>query len=1174
MRRIWRAGVVFVCVCIGAAASDIINWQTGQVIPGTREVDLQPGVWLEHRADDGINLDFADLSNSDLRWSSFGWSRLDGALFTNSDLRHSNFTSAKVQNADFSGALISGADFSGSTFNGVQLYSTRSYQEKDLRGIGLNGKNLSGGDFSGQNLSGSSFFEANVSNTSFAEADLSGAGFQHAVLGTANFTNSRVNNANFFGTQLSRDQLFSTQSWQDKNLSGLTLPEYFNLSYTNLSSFNLTGMDFSVINIANADITGSIINGSSFSMRTNYPVSKQQLFSTQSWQQKDLSGVRITGGDFAGIDFSGFDLTNAGLLRMYLAGADFTDAVITGCDFSGATSFTGLQFYSTKSYKDKDVRGIILNDLNLSNANFRDLNMQGASFDGATLYGTDLTGADLRGCSFVGGLLNAAVFTDADIRGAIFDTADDIRWWQGSSILPQLYSTRSYKEKDLRGITFVQSGLLGTAIEQYDLTEQNLTDASFAGCRMSLTLRRAILTNTDFTNTTFGAGSDLGDTTSRGFTKEQFYSTASYRLGRMTGINLSQNDLHEWVFAGKYLSSVDFSFCNLQNAQLNSASLRNVVFSYADLTGANFGESLLAGSVFENAIIRYADFHQTDFNGAQCYATQSYKEKDLRGVNLSGCNLGGADFSGQNLTGASLAHAICTNMDLTDAIVTGADFSGTTGRGLSGVQFYTTQSYKDKNLRGVKLCQNNLGGALFARMDFTGADFTGANLTNADFTGAKLEYADFSKTTGFIGVQLYSTESYQNRTLRGIGLGYLNLTGADFSGIDLTGASFLGATIKNVNFTDALVTWVDFRSVREADREQLRSTASFKNRTLEGVNLAGALMTPFDLSGFNLSFADLSRTGLEGVSLANAVVNGTSFSATTAKGVNREQLYSTHNWQVKDLSGIRLDENDLTNWDFSGQNLQRASFASSTLTGASFEGADVRFTDFSSSTLTGPQLYSTKSYQQRDLRGIGLANRNLSYAYFYGQSMIGADLSGSHLQLADFSLTDLRQAKGFAAAETTHLRSAILPDGTVDGLMLYAGEVLNIHNCSTAIRVNGSFVMQTESALRFYLSDNWQSVVAVQPGILPELGVLDLQFEEGTDVESLIGTSFKLFEWNGTLASGQQFADIMTQGNFAWDFSELYTTGEITLIPEPATFALLTLGWLIGSRHSGKKGRA
>jgi len=62
-----------------------------------------------------------------------------------------------------------------------------------------------------------------------------------------------------------------------------------------------------------------------------------------------------------------------------------------------------------------------------------------------------------------------------------------------------------------------------------------------------------------------------------------------------------------------------------------------------------------------------------------------------------------------------------------------------------------------------------------------------------------------------------------------------------------------------------------------------------------------------------------------------------------------------------------------------------------------------------------------------------------------------------------------------------------------------------------------------------------------------------------------VGTTFDLFNWNGMLAGGDCFDQVVSRAGYQWDLSQLYTTGEVTLmsIPEPATMVLLLLGGMM-----------
>jgi hypothetical protein len=52
-----------------------------------------------------------------------------------------------------------------------------------------------------------------------------------------------------------------------------------------------------------------------------------------------------------------------------------------------------------------------------------------------------------------------------------------------------------------------------------------------------------------------------------------------------------------------------------------------------------------------------------------------------------------------------------------------------------------------------------------------------------------------------------------------------------------------------------------------------------------------------------------------------------------------------------------------------------------------------------------------------------------------------------------------------------------------------------------------------------------------------------------------------VFDWTGVNPSGQfaSFTNDLPAG-YSWDTSQLYSNGDVTLVPEPSTFVLLGVG--------------
>ena len=163
---------------------------------------------------------------------------------------------------------------------------------------------------------------------------------------------------------------------------------------------------------------------------------------------------------------------------------------------------------------------------------------------------------------------------------------------------------------------------------------------------------------------------EFEQTTPRGFTKEQLYSTASYEAKDLRGIFIHGNDLSGWDFTEQDLAGANFGATNLG---VTPADLTSASFAGANLTDAKFSLSPFTSVDLTGAIVAGADLGVgvfpapgSTFTREQLYSTASYQDKNLRGIVLNG-DLTGWDLSGQDLTGASLLYCSLTGTDLSGA---------------------------------------------------------------------------------------------------------------------------------------------------------------------------------------------------------------------------------------------------------------------------------------------------------------------------------------------------------------------------------------------------------------------------------------------------------------------------------------------------------------------------
>jgi uncharacterized protein YjbI with pentapeptide repeats len=343
---------------------------------------------------------------------------------------------------------------------------------------------------------------------------------------------------------------------------------------------------------------------------------------------------------------------------------------------------------------------------------------------------------------------------------------------------------------------------------------------------------------------------------------------------------------------------------------------------------------------------------------------------------------------------------------------------------------------------------------------------------------------------------------------------------------------------------------------------------------LSVADLSYGTLTNANMTGADLTAANLSYSTLTNANLTNATVMATDFNYTS---LTSSQCYSTASYQTGNLEGIGLAYDNLNGWNFSGQDLSHAELPHSTLTNANLAGANLSYADLSYGTLTNTNLAGANLYYEDlvscTLRNANLAGANLSYADLLYGTLTNASLTGANLSYANFGGTqtnanltgaDLRGAKGFSGSPIT--TNTIFPDGTVYGLTLnQTNSTLLVRNYSgnIPIHVQQNMTLTPSASLVLELDGNpWGSTISFDSGIRVTLGGdLELDLAAGVNAANLVGDTFQVFDWTGVNPSGQ-FASVTNDlpTGYSWDASQLYTTGNVTLVPESSTFVLFIAG--------------
>lgn len=526
-------------------------------------------------------------------------------------------------------------------------------------------------------------------------------------------------------------------------------------------------------------------------------------------------------------------------------------------------------------------------------------------------------------------------------------------------------------------------------------------------------------------------------------------STGAVSPAPSPGVDWSLCDLSDANLSGADLASANLQQDSLQNANLSGATLDGVNLKLATLSGATVAGASMNGTVLAGAIVN--QLQSGGITGAPASLPTDWKliQGYLAGptADLAGAALQGANAAGDNIAGTNLAGADLTGADLQGSNL---ESSGLTGATLSGA-----------DLAGANLYGADLSGVTAKKADFTGATLTAASLDSADLTGATLTSAALggSFLTGATltgvrsgGITGSPVTGPANWVLTGGG--YLAGPGADFSGLTVILGSYQGALdLAGANLSNANL-----------------AQSGLDNANLAGADLAGATVTHLasaDLTNADLTGADLTNADLTGAQLAGAALAGTVLTGSTLAGVSSGGITGTPaslpaSWllTVGYLAGpgAYLTGADLTNADLAGGDLLNAFLNQANLTGADLAGAslsdamldsanlantNVAGTDFSNSALIAVASGGMTGTPSALPSGWTLAGGYLlgPEADLHGAALHGLNLSGLNLNSADASSADLSGANlggsnlGGVNLSGANLAGTSLGTATLDGVL-------------------------------------------------------------------------------------------------------------------------------------------
>lgn len=292
----------------------------------------------------------------------------------------------------------------------------------------------------------------------------------------------------------------------------------------------------------------------------------------------------------------------------------------------------------------------------------------------------------------------------------------------------------------------------------------------------------------------------------------------------------------------------------------------------------------------------------------------------------------------------------------------------------------------------------NYDGLDISEIDFRGGSFV-PSLKNSSWVGATAIEINFSQSI---------------------------LTNANFTNANLSGSYFLITTVTNAIFTNANLSKAWFQKTKGLTDAQLRSASN-----ITGIKLDDLDLSSFNFSGLDFSGGNFYKTTISNVNFTNAVLDGVIFH--DSAGLSDKQIRS-----AKSLIGIRYNNIDISefnfsllnistsdfvdcislNSDFTGSNLASVSVASSSFNDSNFIGANLTSANIYSSNFAGSN-FSKADLTNARLKKCSLVNTNLTNANLTGATFTAeTDISGATINGADLTST-VENGFTFAHLEST-----------------------------------------------------------------------------------------------------------------------------------------------------------
>ncbi len=420
---------------------------------------------------------------------------------------------------------------------------------------------------------------------------------------------------------------------------------------------------------------------------------------------------------------------------------------------------------------------------------------------------------------------------------------------------------------------------------------------------------------------------------------------------------------------------------------------------------------------------------------------------------------------------------------------------------------------------------------------------------------------------------------------------FLNNNTASFGGTEANSLFILSGTVQQGTGTDGKILKVDNNTLRLTASNSYQGTTTLSNGVLQGGNNNAFGTGTLALNGGTIaSDSSTART------FANALTIGGNVTFGQTSGGTGALTFSSS--ATNNLGGgtRTLTANVATTLGgaIGNGNLTKAGDAVLTLSNASSSFGTLTINAGSVTVVTNATVTSLAGSGGLNLAGGGLTINTASSTTFSGAMTGSGVLVKAGVGTTTLTVTNARTGgtvitNGTLALNTSLGSSSALGSGTVTvasaGTLAGSGSILGHTTVSGRVapgsspglldfKGNLTFLAASQVVMEISATGvrglNYDAVNVGGSLSIDPTATLSIVLIDG--YTPVWGDSFDLFDYGSGGVSGEFLVDTSLPGGLNWDTSNLYTTGVITVVPEPATAALALLGigliaWRIRARR-------